>query len=134
MIRKCVIFIFSIAIITGCGVSSDPEPDDQIFGTWTDEIVTYTFLEDQTYGQKNLIDNPLDTANLDSTFGNYYSDKENRVLSFTITGFELENGTVLDSTTIGPTWIYTISVDDAGQTVMSYQSNTTIGTLIKIDP
>ncbi|QNL22019.1 hypothetical protein HZR84_08725 [Hyphobacterium sp. CCMP332] len=131
-IKNAILFLI-IAIISGCGVSGDPEPDEQIFGTWTDEIVTITFLEDQTYGQKNLIDNPLDTANLDSTFGNYYSDKENRVISFTITGFTLENGTILDSTIIGPTWVYTIT-ETGSQTEMSYQSNTTIGTLVKIDP
>lgn len=130
-IKNTILLLF-LFILGGCGAPSDPEPDEQLFGTWTDEIVTYTFLEDQTYGQKNLLDNPLDTANLDSTFGVYYSDKENRVISFTIEGFELENGTVLDSTTIGPTWIYKIE-EDGNETVMKYQSNTSIGTLVKIE-
>jgi hypothetical protein len=133
MVKNILIIVFSTAFFWGCGDSGDPSPDENVFGTWTDEIVTYTFLENQTFGKKNLIDNPLDTANLDSTFGNYYSDKNNRVLSFTITGFQLENGTVLDSSTIGPTWVYTIS-ENNGQIEMNYESNTSIGKLIKIDP
>ncbi len=134
MVKEYLIIILSLALLTACGSSGDPEPDEQIFGSWTDEVVTYTFLDDQTFGKKNLIDNPLDTANLDSTYGIYYSDKKNRVISFTITGFQLENGVVLDSSTVGPTWVYSISEDNDGQVIMNYQSNTSIGKLVKIDP
>lgn len=127
-----VILFSGFLFLMACGSSADPEPDEEIFGEWTDEVVTYTFKSDQTFEKEQLIDNPLDTANLFKTYGDYYSDKENRVISFTITSFELENGTILDSSAIGPTWVYEIQADN-GQTIMKYQSNTSIGTLVKID-
>lgn len=132
MIKKLLLPIIAVSFLAACGGSNDPEPDEQIIGTWTDEQVSITFETDLTYGEKSLIDNPLDTANLDSTFGIYYSDKENRVISFTIKGYKLENGTVLDSASIGQTWVYTISEVNS-QTVMNYQSGTAIGSLTKIE-
>jgi hypothetical protein len=127
-----VIFYSGFLFLMACGSSADPEPDEEIYGEWTDEIVTYTFNEDLTFEKEQLIDNPLDTANLFKTYGDYYSDKENRVLSFTITSFELEDGTILDSSAVGPTWVYEIVVEN-DQTIMKYQSNTSIGTMVKID-
>ena len=132
MIKRFAIFILSIALLSSCGDSSDPSPDEQLFGKWAqEEIVTYTFQSDLTFEKINR-NNPLDTAELVRTYGNFYSDKENRVISFTIQGFELDNGTIIDSSTVGPTWTYTIEEED-GQTVMNYQSNTSIGKLTRID-
>lgn len=133
MIKRFAIFILSVGLLSSCGDSGDPSPDEEIFGEWSDEIVTYNFQSDLTFEKINLINNPLDTAELVRTYGNYYSDKENRVISFTIQGFELDNGTEIDSSAVGPTWTYTIEVDADGQTVMNYQSNTSIGKLIRLD-
>jgi hypothetical protein len=133
MIKRYSFFILSLIFLAACGTSEPAGPDEQIYGEWTDEIVTYTFLDDLTFEKINLIDNPLDTANLVRTFGNFYSDKENRVISFTIRGFELDNGVILDSSSVGPTWVYKISTDATSQTIMNYQSNTSIGKLVKID-
>ena len=133
MIKKYLLIILSLAILSGCGSSADPEPDEEILGTWTDEVIELSFFTDETYQLENILDNPLDTANLQFTYGDYYSDRDNKVISFTIRRFELENGTIIDSSAIGPTWVYEISQRDDGVAEMSYQSNTTIGKLYKVD-
>ena len=101
--------------------------DASLFGTWSDDLVRYTFKSNMEFGKKSLVPDPFDSLQIDSSWGTF-EVYNNELLVFTFNGYRLKNKVEVDSTYLGPTWNYTIEGN-----LMRYQSSTAIGTLMKIN-
>jgi len=116
--------LFLLVISTNCQKRKITE-DASLFGNWNDDLVKYTFQSNLQFGKKALIDDPLDSLNLDSSWGTF-AVYNNEILVFNFEGYKLDNGISVDSSYLGPTWNYVIE-----GTTMRYTSGTVIGSLLK---
>ena len=113
------------AFIISCKKKSEPEPD--LVGKWTDDAVIYYFNADKTYGQKYLLNGAgKDTILIDSTFGNYMTNPDKKLISFNQKGYYDKSKKLVPEAKNGTTWHYELT----GNT-LKYTSNTVIGQLTR---
>jgi hypothetical protein len=117
-------FLCLLVISSNCQKREVTE-DVSLFGNWNDDLVKYTFQSDLRFGKKALVDDPLDTLNLDSSWGTF-EVYNNEILVFNFEGYLLENGFQEDTAYLGPTWNYVIEGN-----IMRYTSSTIVGSLTK---
>jgi hypothetical protein len=127
MMKKNILLIAIILCTFSC--KKDNSIDTKLVGKWSDYNTLYQFNSDFTYHINYLsIGMGKDSVKIDSTFGTYQLDKKRVNVTFIQKGYRQKyTGVVLFQTANPTTWHYSFPSDS----IMNYNSNTTIGILHK---
>lgn len=120
-------------MITGCGADEFGD-DPSIYGTWSDDVVSYTFRQDKTYSKKFLrlgagfaIADTSEVSPIDSTFGTFEINTSDNNIIFTQTGYRnYRLDTIIEETIVVEAWNYSIAGD-----MLSYSNQTSVGQLTR---
>ena len=119
--------ILSLFILFSC--KNENIDDPKIIGKWTDTNTIYEFREDHTYSTNYIRAGVLPNSVLtDSVYGEYIIESKRNNLTFNLKGYRPKNGVAIDTSLNSTTWNYSIKND----TILNYESNTTLGTMTKI--
>jgi hypothetical protein len=125
---KKYILLFSLMIaILSC--KKDKSIDTQLIGQWSDYNAFYQFNNDFTYYTKYLkVGSGADSVKVDSVWGTYELDRKRVNVTFNQQGYRQKYTGIVYFQNANPnTWHYSIESD----TVLNYNSHTTLGTLFK---
>ena len=122
-----LIYIISILAFFSC--VNENVDDPKIVGKWTDTNTIYEFRADHTYSTNYVRAGVLPNSVLtDSVYGEYIIESNRNNITFNLKGYRPKNGTIVDTSLNSTTWNYSIEND----TVLHYESNTTLGTMKKV--
>jgi len=120
-------FVILLSLLFSC--RSQDTIDPKLIGKWTDTNTIYEFRDDNTYSTNYLRVGVLPNSVLtDSVFGEYTIETKRSNITFDLRGYRPKNGVVIDSSLNSTTWNYSIEND----TILNYESNTTLGNFKKI--
>jgi hypothetical protein len=125
--KKNILLIALIICTFSC--KKDNSIDTKLIGKWSDFNSLYKFNSDFTYNI-NFLSNGSgkDSVTIDSAFGTYELDKKRVNVTFNQKGYRKKSTkVVLFQSTNPTTWHYSFPND----TVLNYNSNTTLGVLYK---
>ena len=126
MIR--VLLVLSLCTLFSCKKNENVS-DPKLVGKWTDTNTIYEFNADHTYSTKYIRAGVLPNSVLtDSVYGEYLIESQRDNITFNLKGYRPKGGTVVDTSLNSTTWNYLIEND----TLLRYESNTTLGTLKKV--
>lgn len=111
--------------------SENFEPDSNLFGVWSDDLVRYRFHEDLTFtvAYKRTPEDPAQLDEIpDSVWGTYRVEQENNKIFLEGQGFrDAKNGQLVEKLHNRGIWDYEIKND----TVLNYTTQTTVGKLFR---
>ena len=125
--KKNILLIALMICTFSC--KKDTSIDTKLIGKWSDFNSLYQFNSNFTYSINYLsIGNGKDSVTIDSAFGTYELDKKRVNVTFNQKGHRTKStGAVLFQTANPTTWHYSFPSDS----VLNYNSNTTLGVLYK---
>ena len=125
--KKYILLFGLMGLILSC--KKDKSIDPQLIGPWTDYNAFYQFNNDFTYYTKYLkTGSGMDSVKIDSVWGTYELDRKRVNVTFNQQGYRQKYTGIVYFQNANPnTWHYSIQND----TVLNYNSHTTLGTLIK---
>jgi hypothetical protein len=125
--KKYILLFSLMAALLSC--KKDKSIDTQLIGPWSDYNAFYQFNNDFTYYTKYLrIGSGADSVKVDSVWGTYELDRKRVNVTFNQHGYRQKyTGIVYYQNANPDTWHYSIQND----TVLNYNSHTTLGTLIR---
>lgn len=110
-------------------VKNEIKIDDKLLGKWTDTNTVYEFKDDWTYTTKYVRAGVLPNSVLtDSVWGEYIVESGRNNITFNLKGYRPKGGDIVEDDLNSTTWNYSIESD----TLLHYESNTTLGTMKKI--
>lgn len=125
---KKFLFIL-IGIISFSCVKNEIKIDEQLLGKWTDTNTIYDFKDDFSFSTQYVRAGVLPNSVLtDSVYGEYIVESGRSNITFNLKGYREKNGPVIEEELNSTTWNYSIEND----TILHYESNTTLGTMKKI--
>ena len=126
---KKIVYI-ALAFISFSCVKNEIKIDDQLVGKWTDTNTIYEFRDDWTYSTKYVRAGVLPNSVLtDSVWGEYIVESGRNNITFNLKGYRPKDSTLVEQELNSTTWNYSIEND----TLLNYESNTTLGTMKRID-
>ena len=110
-------------------INNEIKIDDKLVGKWTDTNTVYEFRDDFTYSTKYIRAGVLPNSVLtDSVYGEYIVESGRSNITFNLKGYRPKGGEVVEDEINSTTWNYSIEND----TILRYESNTTLGTMKKV--
>ena len=126
--NKFTLIIVSFIFLFSCKNKNIDDP--KLVGKWSDTNTIYEFRDDHTYSTNYVRAGVLPNSVLtDSVFGEYIIESRRNNITFNLKGYRPKNGSVIDTSLNSTTWNYNIEND----TTLHYESNTTLGTMTKLD-
>jgi len=132
-------FILVLLLVTSCGNNDNyfttlNVMDPDLAGSWWDTNTIYTFSEISednitilVYGEKHIRSGVgQDSIVTDSVYGTFDLDLDRKNITFNVKGWITKSGDTVAQELNSTTWNYSIT-----DTIMTYESSTTLGTLTR---
>lgn len=120
--------IILVIAFSSC-IKNEIKIDEKLVGKWTDTNTVYEFRDDFTYSTKYVRAGVLPNSVLtDSVYGDYIVESGRNNITFNLKGYRPKGGDIIETEINSTTWNYSIEND----TLLRYESNTTLGTMKKI--